>query len=174
MSEALLTGNPRKRRRISETYCILCNEEYSEQCTLKDVGWKSLQQKAELWVELDTFGNVAETVDWNVSPDSYLIHSQCKIKLYNSRALDQARKRKAKLEEPSGESLESDCLSEHETGKLLRSTRKSFDGLIHSKELCIWCMKPEDKRHKNRNYTKLHLIDQVCKAHKIFRTSIKI
>lgn len=165
MSEALITGNPKKRKRIEET-CILCNEACSEQCTLKYVGWKSLQQKSELWVGLDTFGKVAETVDWNVSPESYLMHAQCKIKLYNSKALDQAKKRKERLEKPCNEDIErSQCQSENETEKLSRNTRKSFDGIIHSKDLCIWCMKPEDKRHKNRNYSKLHLIDQVSQKH---------
>ena len=63
MSEALLTSKQKKRKR-SEGTCILCSKECSEQRSLKDVGWKSLQKKSELWVGLDTFGQVAETVSW--------------------------------------------------------------------------------------------------------------
>ena len=32
-------------------------------------------------------------------------------------------------------------------------------GPIHQPKLCIWCLKPEDTRHKDRINSKLHLID---------------
>ena len=162
MSEALLTSNPKKKKKLEET-CMLCSEDCLEQCTLKDKGWESLQKKSELWVGLDTFGKVAETVNWNASPCSYFMHTQCKIKLYNSRALDQAKKRKEKLESATHGSEENDEKDQVQLkdDNSTRSTRKSFDGITHSKYLCIWCMKSEDKRHKNRKCSKLHLIDQV-------------
>lgn len=167
MSEALLTGNPtsskRKRSEGPEETCILCKEVCSDQCTLKTVGWKGLQQKSELWIGLDTFGEVYETVDWSQSPNCYYLHEQCKIKLYSSRALDQARKRKENLdnqsteEDKNVEKVELQLKSEN----LARSTRKSFDGVTHTKDRRIWCMQPEDKRHKDRKHTQLHLLNQV-------------
>lgn len=33
-------------------------------------------------------------------------------------------------------------------------------GIVHSKDLCIWCMKADDKRHNDRKTSKLHLLNQ--------------
>ena len=150
---------------ISEGICLLCSKKSFERCTLKDVGWKSLRQKSKLWVGLDTFGNASQTVNWDVGPECHYMHANCKVKWYDSRSLKQAKKRKERLEKPIKSTEEDKDAKSDQSAALAhvdstRLTCRSFDGAIHSKELCIWCMKPGDKRHKKR-FSTLHLIDQV-------------
>ena len=82
------------KKRKTETLCILCNEACSEKCKLQEVGWNSMREKTKAWIVLDTFGTVSETVDWGNGPEIYFLHNNCRLKLQNARALNQAKKRK--------------------------------------------------------------------------------
>ena len=67
--------------------------------------------------------------------------------------MKQAKKRKERLEKPIKSTEEDKDAKSDQSAALAhvdstRLTCRSFDGAIHSKELCIWCMKPGDKRHK--------------------------
>ena len=47
-------------------------------------------------IGLDTFGTVSKTVDWGNGSEIHFLHNNCKLKLHNARALDQAKKTKEK------------------------------------------------------------------------------
>ena len=40
-----------------------CSKNCSKRCTLKGVGQKNLGEESKLWVNLDTFGDVSQTVN---------------------------------------------------------------------------------------------------------------
>ena len=102
--------------------------------------------------------SVSETVDWGNCLEIYILHNNCKLKLHNARALDQAKKRKEKKdqEEEYQSFAEKSVISSGEASNSATITRHSLIGLVHSKDLCIWCM--ENSIPKN---SKLHLINQV-------------
>ena len=56
------------------------------------VGWHGVTEKSKLWVGLDTFENVSQTVNWYVGPECHYMHANCKVKLYNSKSVGQAKK----------------------------------------------------------------------------------
>ena len=122
-----------------------------------------MREKAKVWIVLDTFGSVSETVDWGIDPEIYFRHNNYKLKLCNARALDQAKKRKKKKdqEEECKSFAEKVIKSSGEASNSATITRRSSIVLIHSKDLCIWCMKPKDTHHKDRKNSKLYLINQV-------------
>ena len=122
-----------------------------------------MREKAKTWISLDTFGTVSETVDWGNGPEIYFLHSNCKLKLHKARVFYQATKKieKKDQEEECESFVEKGIISSGEANNSANITRRSSIGLIHSKDLCIWCMKPEDTRHKDRKNSKMHLINQV-------------
>ena len=91
------------------------------------------------------------------------MHNNCKSKLKNARALDQAKKRKEKKdqEEECQSFAEKGLITNGEASNSATITMRSSIGLIHSKDIFIWCTKPEDTRHKGGKNSKLHLISQV-------------
>ena len=122
-----------------------------------------MREKTKASTGLDTFGTVSETVDWGNGPEIYFLHNNCKVKLHNGIALDQAKKRKEKKdnEEVCKSFAEKGIISSGEASNSATITRRSLIVLINSKDLCIWCMKPENTRHKDGKNSKLHLINQV-------------
>ena len=112
-----------------------------------------MTKKAKAWIDLKTFGTVSETVDWRNGPEIYLLYNNCKLKLHNSRALDQPKKRKEKKyqEQECKSFAEKSIISSSEASDSATITRRWSVGLIHSKDLCIWYMKAEDTHHKDGN-----------------------
>ena len=103
MWKALLRdGSFKSKKGKIEILCILCNKECSEKCKLQEVGRNSMRDKAKAWIGLDTFGTVPETADWGNGPEIYFLHNNCKLKLNNATALDQAKKRKEKKDQEEG------------------------------------------------------------------------
>lgn len=51
-------------------------------------------EKSKFWDGLDTFGNNSQTVKWDIGPKWQYMHANFKVKLYNSRSLEQAIKKK--------------------------------------------------------------------------------
>lgn len=171
MSEPLLSGKlpstVSKKRKLG-SLCLLCTEECQEECKSNLDGWKNLEEKSWNWCGLDTFGDAFDRVNWKDGPEGMYLHSNCKLKLFNNRSLEQARKRKEKEraqreEEEKNKDDDKDGkqsrLESPEVPKIV--SRRSSTGRVHSKLLCIWCMKPEDTRHKDRKNSKLHLLNQV-------------
>ena len=48
------------------------------------------------WCGLDIFGETFERVNWEYGPEGMYFHSNCKMKFFNKRSLEQAKKRKEK------------------------------------------------------------------------------
>ena len=162
MSKTLLSGaQQNKRRKLIASVCLLCKEECKEECKSNEVGWNNLEEKAKNWSCLDTFGGAFDRVNWEDGPQGMYVHSNCKIKLFNSRSLEQAKQRKEKEKEKKSENEEEILTQSNSPVASSIVTRRSTTGLVHSKHLCIWCMKPEDARHKDRKNSKLHLLNQV-------------
>lgn len=94
------------------------------------------------------------------------MHTNCKVKLYNERSLEQAKKQKRKAREANKNTEEDkDTKSDQSTasagGHSIWSAHRLFNGAIYYKGLCIWFMKPEDKCHKNQSFSMLCLIGHV-------------
>ena len=100
MLKALLQdGSFKSKKRKIKTLCILRSEECCEQCTLQEVGWSSMREKATAWIGLDTFRTVSETVGWGNGPEIYFLHNNCKLSLHNARA----KKTKEKTDQENSE-----------------------------------------------------------------------
>ena len=91
------------------------------------------------------------------------MHNNCKLKLHNARALDKVKKKKEKKdqEEECKSFSEKAIINSGEARNSATITRRSSIGLFHSKDLCVWCMKPKDTCHKDRKNSKLHWFNQV-------------
>ena len=172
MSEPLLSGkqpNTVSKKRKLGSLCLLCTEEYQEECKSNLDESKNLEEKSRNWCGLDTFGDAFDKGNLENGPEGVYLHSNCKMKLFNNRSLEQARKRKekkrAQREEEEEKNKDDDQdrkrsrLESPEIPKIIPC--RSSTGRVHSKNLCIWCMKPEDTRHKDRKNSKLHLLNQV-------------
>ena len=99
MSEPLLSGvqpNTVSKKRKLGLLCLLCTEECQEECKSNLDGWKNLENKSRNWCGLDTSRDAFDRVDWENGPEGMYLHSNCKMKLFNNRYLEQARKRKEK------------------------------------------------------------------------------
>ena len=55
-----------------------------------------MREKAKTWIVLDTSETVSKIVDWGNCSEIHFLHNNCKLKLHNARALDQAKKVKRK------------------------------------------------------------------------------
>ena len=146
MSKILLKGS--KKIKVSETSCILCNKECSEKCRLTLTSWKALREKSKLWVGLDRFGECYDTISWENQGTDNCLHQSCKLWMYSKRLLEQAIKRKKLKDndilEPT--QMQVDIQTSH--NQSARVPTRETTGQLHKKDCCIWCMMPEDKRHK--------------------------
>ena len=171
MSEPLPSGkqpNIVSEKRKLGSLCLLCTEERQEECESNLDGWKNLEEKSRHWCGLNTSGDVFDRVNWENGPEGMYLHSNCKMKLLNKRSLEQAKKRKEKEQAQKEEEEKNKDDDQDRKRSRLESPeipiiipRRSLTGKVHSKNLCIWCMKPEDSRHKDRKSLKLHLLNQV-------------
>ncbi len=109
--------------------------------------WESIRQKALLWKGLDKFGSVHECVDWVKGPVGHFMHDSCRLTFSNTKKLEQAQKRQKKHEvdecQSQSSSIEVSSQDEAPAAKRLRSSL----GLIHDKNKCVWCCKPESAKH---------------------------
>ena len=102
MSEPLLSSkqpNTVSKKRKLGSLCLLCTEGCQEECKSNLDGWKNLEDKSRNWCGLDTFGDAFDRVDWENGPEGMYLHSNCKMKLFNKRSLEQARKRRSEHKE---------------------------------------------------------------------------
>ena len=101
MSELLLSGkqpNTVSKKRKLHSFCLLCTEECQEECKSNLDGWNNLE-KSRNWCGLDTFGDAFDSVNQENGPEGMYLHSNCKMKLFNKRSLEQARKRRSEHKE---------------------------------------------------------------------------
>jgi len=115
---------------------VLCDE--ATDSITSTERWRYLKKKALLWGGLDTFGDVHAIVDWDKGPIGQCVHDECRLKLCNTKTLDQANKRQKKREVDecrSQSSTTSDTCSPA-TAPAAKRLRSSL-GLIYEKEMCL-------------------------------------
>lgn len=128
--------------------CALCGEVCTDDRPIVGIEiWNGIKNHARNWIGLDKFGDVYDRVDWE-KPQK--LHENCRKTISASRQLKQAQVRfqKRVLENEQNESTIEDVNAEapNEPKRVLRSTL----GPLHEKHLCVWCMLPEDSKHKGR------------------------
>ena len=99
MSEPLLSGvqpNTVSKKRKLGLLCLLCTEECQEECKSNLDGWKNLEEKSRNWCGLDTFEDAFSRVSWKNVPEGMYLDSNCKMKFFNKRSLEETRKRTEK------------------------------------------------------------------------------
>jgi len=85
--------------RIDQEFKASCILQYGKLCDKANDSissiekWETIEQKALLWSDLDKFGNVYATVDWDNGPAGQCVYDSCRLTLCNSKELEQAKKR---------------------------------------------------------------------------------
>ena len=133
---------------ISSAKCILCTDDCEEkQKNLTDEQWAGFRNLANEWSGLEgTYSHVFSGVDWESGPNGYFWHKDCKWKMANRKTLNQARTSFNRM----STSLFIDDLSCDISRIDFPSTRLNT-GIIHDKDLCIWCQEGYDEKHPERN-----------------------
>ena len=142
-------GEKRKIDNLLENDCILCGKECDEdKSDLSLDAWNSVKSCAQKWIGLDRFTTVHETVNWENGPKGVYFHKWCRVAMANAMKLQQAVKRKMNKDAET-----SNDISVESSVTLTSPQRfsRSNTGILHSNELCVWCMKPDDKKHPERN-----------------------
>ena len=109
--------------------------------------WEKLKLKAFNWKGLDMFGNVYDTVNWQQGPSGKHVHGNCRFDISSSDKLNRAKTRQQKRER---DSASHECPDDHDLAGPAPKCLRSSVGIVHNKNLCVWCMKPEDTKHPER------------------------
>lgn len=166
MSEPILKAKPEsaaKRRKVSLGVCIACKEDcFDSKEERKDIrAWKDLEAIAEKWTGLDPYGSIHEETNWESGPEGNFIHKTCRLKLGDSKRLESALSR-TRQEEEFPESTQSNDFTPHSQfpANISSVHRRSQTGNLHDKNLCIFCMRGEDSKHRDRKTSNLRLLEQ--------------
>lgn len=112
--------------------------------------WDKLKSKSLNWKGCDRFGNVYDTVDLELGPCGKHVHTNCRFDISSSDKLNRSKMRQQKRERESvSEDQTYDSTCQHDQD-LSSSAPKRRTGIVHDKNLCVWCMKPEDTKHPER------------------------
>ena len=111
---------------------------------------------------MNRFSDVYENVNWDAGPNGIYFHKLCKTGMQNKRKIEQAKKRVEKADKLATpeENVPNNLNNVNVNKRLTRQV-----GSLHEKHLCIWCMKPGQKKHGGEP---LSLI-QSCSAWNTFR-----
>ena len=137
-------------------YCILqCGNPCSEDDVIDKITnskWISIQEKSLKWDKLDKFGKVYDTIDWKKGPGGLYMHGTCYVSLSSQRKLHQSEKRKVTEEESqlNLDDVSQSCDDQYQECSAPKKLRSSV-GVIHDKNLCVWCMKGDFKRGGTMN-----------------------
>ena len=88
-------------------------------------------------------------MDWELGPHGKHVHTSCRLDMSSSDKLKRYQLRQQKQDRESAfheETCHNDPDFESPASKCLRSST----GIVHDKNLCVWCMKPEDEGHLKR------------------------
>ena len=126
---------PATKKKKTVNNCFLCHRD----CVLcerkiTETVFNNIKENSEKWKGVGMFAHVYDGTTWDTNIELY-VHNNCMIERIPST--------------PTG-------IDEQHTQD--KQWRRS-SGPIHQPKLCIWCLKPEDTRHKDRTNSKLHLID---------------
>jgi hypothetical protein len=114
---------------------------------LSKEAWEKLKHKAPNWKGLDRFGDVYDTVDWHLGPSGKHIHPNCRLDISSSDKLNRAKSRQQKRERESESFDHPKCAGDDGLATPAPKRLRSAVGIVHEKNLCVWCMKPEDTKH---------------------------
>ena len=147
-----------KRKRFDEkalkddNICIICEESCKEkQKNPNQDQWDDFRENSREWFRIDgDYSSVFGKIEWDSGPSGYLWHKNCKWKMCNKKTLSQAT-RSFNLKTEASNSFNSEESTSLASSFLNDSlpTRQST-GIIHEKELCVWCMKGSDDKHPER------------------------
>ena len=81
-------------------------------------------------------------------PVKHFIHDSCRLMLSNTKKLEQVQKRQKKREVDECQSQSSSIaeVSSQDEAPATKRLQSSL-GLIHDKNKCVWCCKPESAKH---------------------------
>ena len=117
--------------------------------SLTSIGrWEKLTKKAQLWSDLNKFGDVHATVDWDIGPVGQCVHDAYRLTLRNTKKLEQANKRPTNREVDECQSQFSsisDACSPAAAPAVER-LGSSLE-LTHGKTKCVWCGKTVSAKH---------------------------
>ena len=99
--------------------CIACGENCSLKETIGIEKWDALHTKSEKWDELDKYGDLCKSTDWDAGPASKYIHIYCYTSISSARTLKQAVNWKEKHQE-----AQKQCSSASNEGKHVSRTLK--------------------------------------------------
>ena len=116
----------------------------------------NIKKNAEDWKGVGRFPDIYDRTLWDSKTEFYL-HNNCKIQIATKKKLDSAGSRLTNSKDLDKEIPSTSCSIDANDTKVKRWERSL--GPLHRPELCIWCLKPQDKSHKDRKTSSLHLID---------------
>ena len=160
MSEAVLKAVPdhllmqrEEKRQIDSPTCACCVEENEDRSKYPTDSWNNMKIQVQARHGLDKFGNVYEQFEWENGPVGIYFHKTCRTVFASQRTLEQVKGRKNNLEVLSITSpIECAETSKECSAHMPEKSRlhRSSTGPLHDKDLCVWCMKPEDCKHAER------------------------
>ena len=156
MMEFDITKSPSfisKKKKTGNVY-FLCHQE----CVLGEAKISELnniKKNAEDWKGVGRFAYIYDRTLWD-SKTEFHVYNNCKIQIAKKK-LNSARSRLTNSKDLDKEIPSTSCSIDD------NDTKNRFHlfpfGSLHHPELCIWCLKPQDKSHKDRKTSSLHLID---------------
>ena len=118
--------------------------------SITSAAWDKIKCKALNWKGLDTFGNIYDSVDWELGLRDKHVHSNCRVDISSSEKLSRSKTRQQKRERKSpypDETSDSNCDCDPTQSSTASKCLRSSVGIVHDKHLCVWRMQPEDTQH---------------------------
>ena len=130
--------------------CVLGEAKISE------LALNNIKTNAQDWKGVGRFADIYDRTLWDSKTEFY-VHNNCKIQIATKKKLGSARSRLTNSKDLNKEIPSTSCSIDDNDTKGKRWKRSL--GPLHRPELCIWCLKPQDKSHGDRKTSSLHLID---------------
>ena len=144
---------PATKKNKADNNCCLCHGD-GVLCERKitETVFNNIKENSEKWKVVGLFAHVYDGTTWDTNIELY-VHNNCKLDISSTKKLEIAKRQSFMIERIPSTSTDID--EQHTQAKQWRRS----SGPIHQPKLCIWCLKPEDTRHKDRTNSKLHPID---------------
>ena len=97
---------------------------------------------------LHKYSNAHDSVNWEEGSTGLVWHRSCKIEICRERKLQQVLNKKRKN---YANAVKQDVQTKRPSTPPRKTTRQSV-GIVHLKNVCIWCMKGDDSsKHPKRD-----------------------
>ena len=96
-----------------------------------------LKLKSLNWKGCDRFGNVYDSVDWELGPHGKHLHTSCRLDISSSDKLKRSKLRQKKQDRGSS-FHEASCRDEPDLESLAPKRLRSSTGIVHDKT-CVFC-----------------------------------